>query len=53
MSNETTLLPCPFCGGEAKPFNPFNNIEGTWCILCSECAAATGFEQTKEEAAAA
>ena len=46
------LLPCPFCGGEAEPFNPFDNADGTWCVLCSECAAATGFEQTEAEAIA-
>lgn len=52
--NQTTeLLPCPFCGGEAEPFNPFDNADGTWCVLCSECAAATGFEQTEAEAIAA
>ena len=51
--NRTTeLLPCPFCGGEAETFNPFN-ADGTWCVLCSECAAATGFEQTEAEAIAA
>ena len=47
------LKPCPFCGGEAEPFNPFENTEGTWCVLCSDCAAATGFEQTEAEAIAA
>lgn len=47
------LLPCPFCGGEAEPFNPFDNADGTWCVLCSECASATGFEQTEAEAIAA
>lgn len=52
--NRTTeLLPCPFCGGEAEPFNPFDNADGTWCVLCSECASATGFEQTEAEAIAA
>lgn len=47
------LKPCPFCGGEAEPFNPFGNADGTWCVLCSECASATGFEQTEAEAIAA
>lgn len=47
------LKPCPFCGGEAEPFNPFGNTNGTWCVLCSECASATGFEQTEAEAIAA
>lgn len=48
-----TLALCPFCGGEAEPFNPFGNTNGTWCVLCSECASATGFEQTEAEAIAA
>lgn len=47
------LKPCPFCGGEAVPFNPFDNTDGTWCVLCSECASATGFEQTEAQAIAA
>ena len=47
---EIKLKPCPFCGGKAEPFNPFENTEGTWCVICSECAAATGFEQTEAEA---
>lgn len=53
MSDKMELKPCPFCGGEAEPFNPFENTEGTWCVLCSECAASTGFEQTEAEAIAA
>ena len=53
MAEFVGLEPCPFCGGEAETFNPFPNVEGTWCVLCSECAAATGFEQTEAEAIAA
>lgn len=53
MSDETTLLPCPFCGGEAEPFNPFGETDGTWTVLCGECAASVGFEQTEAEAIAA
>lgn len=53
MAEFVGLEPCPFCGGEAEPFNPFGKVEGTWCVLCSECAAATGFEQTEAEAIAA
>ena len=44
------LKPCPFCGGEAETFNPFDNIAGTWCVICCECACASGFEQTETEA---
>ena len=42
--------PCPFCGGEAEPFNPFGTTDGTWTVLCSECASSVGFEQTEAEA---
>ena len=52
--NRTTeLLPCPFCGGEAEVFNPFDKTAGTWCVICRECACASGFEQTEAEAIAA
>ncbi len=44
---------CPFCGGEAEPFNPFGEIDGTWTVLCRECASSVGFEQTEAEAIAA
>lgn len=49
MSDKTTLLPCPFCGGEAFP-----NIELTkhW-IECRECAAESGCYRTEAEAIAA
>ena len=46
-------LKCPFCGGGAEPHNPFGDVEGTWCVLCSECGAATGFERNEAEAIAA
>jgi Lar family restriction alleviation protein len=47
------LLSCPFCGGEAETFNPFGTSDGTWTVLCSECASSVGFEQTEAEAIAA
>ena len=47
------LKPCPFCGGEAEPFNPFGETDGTWTVLCGKCAASVGFEQTPAEAIAA
>ena len=50
FDGDATLLPCPFCGGEAETFNPFGSTEGTWCVICRECASANGFEQTEAEA---
>lgn len=39
MPNE--LLPCPFCGGEAKiVFSPYSS---RYMISCSECGAIVGF----------
>lgn len=37
MSDETTLIPCPFCGGEAelKEYKP--NVSGV--AICKECGA--------------
>ena len=50
MRETNELLPCPFCGGEAETFNPFDAIPGTWCVICRECASCNGFEQTEPEA---
>ena len=33
------LKPCPFCGGEAEPWQPLN---GGWMIRCKKCASKTG-----------
>ena len=41
MSNKE-LLPCPFCGGEAK----YNYSDGYDYIICDECGAKTfGFDK--------
>ena len=47
--SNATLLPCPFCGGEAFP-----NIElrKHW-VECRECAAESGCYRTEAEAIAA
>lgn len=39
MSDETTLLPCPFCGGEAE-FNIFDTICN---VECPECFNGTRY----------
>lgn len=33
------LLPCPFCGGEAKVENEFL---GTWKVRCQKCSCEVG-----------
>lgn len=43
--NNKGLLPCPFCGGEAK----YDNSEGNYYISCDECGART-FGFNKEHA---
>lgn len=40
MSDETTLLSCPFCGGEAE-FQIFDNICN---VVCAECHIGTRYE---------
>ena len=51
MSN--TLLPCPFCGGEANteeiPGNPFTDEQYAWGVGCKECNIGW-YTTTKEEA---
>ena len=42
MSDETTLLPCPFCGGEAKESSPESNGTKFWRITCQHCYARIG-----------
>lgn len=39
MSN-TKLLPCPFCGGEARPWQNSENLY--WIIQCTKCVATAG-----------
>ena len=44
-----TLLPCPFCGGEARYGMTFAGEE----VYCSECSAAMPRKTTEAEAVAA
>ena len=39
MNNETKLLPCPFCGGEAESIDFFPRF----FVKCKNCGANTGF----------
>ena len=54
MSN--TILPCPFCGGEADieeiPGSPFTNEPYMWAVGCKDCNIGW-YEETKEESIAA
>ncbi|TPM89829.1 Lar family restriction alleviation protein [Mesorhizobium sp. B2-1-3A] len=58
MSGETKLLPCPFCGGQAKAWpntysdeNPSEIITSA-CVNCQECCAAVCGEWTEDAIAA-
>ena len=41
----TELLPCPFCGGEAKRIDieDGNNAGGS-CVVCTQCDASSNVE---------
>lgn len=50
------LLPCPFCGGEARYYHRpdttgWSNTEWVSCV--GDCGASTCMHETKEEAIAA
>lgn len=34
----SSLLPCPFCGGEAR-----TRLDGDWWVVCSNCTCEIGF----------
>lgn len=55
--SEVTLLPCPFCGGEAQACgNTFiapNGSEGMHWVLCGACHAGPGDRSTPAAAIAA
>lgn len=49
----TELLPCPFCGGEARESGErFENTILSW-VYCASCGAAGGYRHTEAEAIAA
>ena len=45
MTDETTLLPCPFCGGEAKSTGDPRDQ-----VFCTHCGASTFMWVTEDEA---
>lgn len=45
MMSDKKLLPCPFCGGEAR----FSTEDGNW-INCKSCGAETDYFEQREEA---
>lgn len=51
MTDTPDLLPCPFCGGEAKIFR----IDGhaLFCAYCVDCDTNGGHYFTEEDAIAA
>ena len=38
----TELLPCPFCGGEARETSPEERGDEYWRITCASCGARIG-----------
>ena len=48
----TELLPCPFCGGEARLDTSGPRIAGRW-VYCCGCGAVGGLRMTEAEAVAA
>lgn len=50
--DSTTLLPCPFCGGEARFYENWVAHERKWSVGCGDCDGFLGVcEDTKSEAA--
>lgn len=46
--SKINLLPCPFCGGEARIIGAVGTV---FWVKCTECGAETQSEITKQRAA--
>ena len=47
---ETKLLPCPFCGGEARVYqHPFLGTWSAYCTNNNDCGASIRDGNTKED----
>ena len=49
MTDETTLLPCPFCGGEAE-FADIRRLGGWHMVTCKKCGALTQASLVRDKA---
>lgn len=47
--SEIKLLPCPFCGGEAKYIKRTNEHPYVHAVWCENCNCRTSFEQSEKE----
>jgi Lar family restriction alleviation protein len=59
MTNDSELLPCPFCGCEAEIYSatqrrPCANgiIQGHWVVDCTKCNASIEFCRSPKDAQA-
>lgn len=48
ITSEVTLLPCPFCGGEAELYSTVPTHGGFWWCVCRDCGASTSFGSEAE-----
>lgn len=40
-NDKATLLPCPFCGGEAETSYRDTSMDPLWCVFCTKCGCRT------------
>lgn len=43
MAEKTTLLPCPFCGGEAELYCTIPTHDSFWYCVCRDCGGSTRY----------
>ena len=49
MDNQVALLPCPFCGGEAKLYNLPDEHPYIYRVGCINCKTAYGYSYSHSE----